>query len=112
MILYFNPDCSKCHEAVDLLQQNSCEFSIRNYLTDPPSVNELKELITKLKCSPVDLVRKKEPLFEEKYRSKTLTDEQWLNVLSENPVLIERPILINHNMAIIGRPPQLVLNIV
>lgn len=112
MIIYFNPDCSKCNEAVDLLQQNSCEFTIRNYLTDPPSVEELKELLSKLKAKPIDIVRIKEPLYEVKYAHMHLNDEELLKILSENPILIERPILIHKNQAIIGRPPQLLLNII
>lgn len=112
MIIYFNPDCSKCNEAVYLLKQNSCEFTLRNYLIDPPSVSELKELLSKLKCKPLDITRKKEPLFEEEYADKTLSDDEWIKVLSENPILIERPIVINNDKAIIGRPPQLVLNLI
>src|SRR5436853_498463 len=76
------------------------------------SIDELKKLITKLKCKPLDIVRKKEPLFEQNYAGKTLSDEEWIKVLSKNPILIERPIVINGNQAIIGRPPQLVLNII
>ncbi len=111
MIIYFNPDCSKCNQALDLLKQNNCEFTIRNYITHPPSVEELKGLLDKLKCKAIDIVRKKEALYEEKYASKHLNDEEWLQILSEHPILIERPIVINNNKAIIGRPPQLVLNI-
>jgi arsenate reductase (glutaredoxin) len=112
MIIYFNPDCSKCNEALDLLKQNHCELNIRNYLTDPPSVEELRELISKLKCKPIDIVRKKEALYEEKYANKELSDEEWLRILSQHPILIERPIVINGNKAIIGRPPQLVLDLI
>ncbi|MDZ4663930.1 MAG: ArsC/Spx/MgsR family protein [Bacteroidota bacterium] len=111
MIIYFNPDCSRCNQAVDLLKQNNCEFTIRNYLTHPPSVEELKELLQKLKCKPIDVVRKTESLYQEKYATTQLTDEVWLQILSRHPILIERPIVINHTNAIIGRPPQLILNI-
>jgi arsenate reductase len=111
MIIYFNPDCSKCNEALDLLKENNCEFSIRNYLTHPPSLEELKELLAKLKCDPIDIVRKKEPLYEHNYASKQWSDQEWLNILSKHPVLIERPIVINKNKAIIGRPPTLVLKV-
>ncbi|MBK6522897.1 MAG: arsenate reductase family protein [Sphingobacteriaceae bacterium] len=112
MIIYYNPDCSKCNEAFDLLKQNNCEFTIRNYLSHPPSVEELKELLDKLKCKPIDIVRKKESLYQQLYAYKQFNDQEWLNILSQHPVLIERPIVINNNKAIIGRPPQLVLNII
>jgi len=111
MIIYYNPDCSKCNEALDLLKQNNCEFTIRNYLSHPPTLTELKELVTKLQCKAIDIVRKKEALYQENYASKLLSDEEWLHVLSTHPILIERPIVINGNKAIIGRPPALVLEI-
>lgn len=112
MIIYFNPDCSKCNEALDLLKQSNCELNIRNYLAEPPTPTELKELLHKLQCEPLDIIRKKEPLFIEKYERKSFSNEEWLKILSENPILIERPIVINGNKAIIGRPPQLVLEII
>jgi arsenate reductase len=112
MIIYFNPDCSKCNEALDVLKQNHCELTIRNYLTEPPTSSELKELLKKLNCKVTDIVRKKEPLFIEKFEGKNFNDEEWFDILSTNPILIERPIVINGNKAIIGRPPQLVLDII
>ncbi|MCE3260503.1 MAG: arsenate reductase [Bacteroidetes bacterium] len=111
MVLYFNPDCSKCNEAKDLLEKNNCELEIRNYLDRPPSVKELKDLLNKLNCNAIDLVRKKEELYIRKYENQYLSEDEWLVILSENPVLIERPILIDKEKAIIGRPPVLVLDL-
>ncbi|MCE3226731.1 MAG: arsenate reductase [Bacteroidetes bacterium] len=111
MILYFNPECSKCNEAKDLLERNNCELQIRNYLEFPPSEKELKELLKKLNCNAIDLVRKKERLYIEKYEGQYLCEDDWIKILSENPVLIERPILIDTEKAIIGRPPVLVLDL-
>ena len=112
MIIYFNPNCSTCNEALDLLQQNNCEFTIRNYLSHPPTLTELNELVTKLQCKPIDIVRKKEALYQENYASKQFSDEEWIEILSSHPILIERPIVINGNKAIIGRPPRLVLDVI
>ena len=112
MILYFNPECSKCGEALELLKNNSCEVQIRNYLTDPPSIAELEDLIKKLRCKVTDIIRTKEELFQTEYAGKSLADKEWFRILSENPVLIERPILLSGNRAIIGRPPRLVLELV
>jgi len=112
MILYFNPECSKCNEALDLLKGNSCEVEIRNYLSQPLSIAELKEVVSKLGCRVTDIIRTKEPLYIEKFGDKNLTDEDWFKILSEHPVLIERPILISGSKAIIGRPPKLVLDLV
>ncbi|HOZ88239.1 MAG TPA: arsenate reductase family protein [Bacteroidia bacterium] len=112
MIIYYNPDCSKCREAHEILEKNNCNIQIRNYLVDPPTEKELKELIEKLGCKAIDIVRKSEPLFTERFHDKDLTDTEWLKVLSENPVLIERPIVIDGQRAILGRPPSLVLQLV
>src|SRR5262245_50254186 len=111
MVLYFNPECSKCNEALDLLKSNSCEVEIRNYLNQPPSVSELRELVSKLGCKVTDIIRTKEPLFQDNYTGGDLSDEKWLEVLSKHPILIERPILISGNKAIVGRPPKLVLDL-
>jgi arsenate reductase (glutaredoxin) len=112
MIVYHNPRCSKSREAVELLNGMKCEFQIREYLKEHPSVKELKALVSKLACKPFDLVRKKEKLYLEEYADKKITDAQWYKILSENPILIERPIVIGDTKAVIGRPPELVLDLV
>jgi arsenate reductase (glutaredoxin) len=112
MIIYHNPRCSKCREALDLLNENKCDIEIREYLKEPPSRKELKELVKKLNVKPEDIVRKSEPLYKEEYKDKKITGTQWLKILSENPILIERPIVIDGEKAVIGRPPVLVLDLV
>jgi arsenate reductase len=111
MIIYYNPRCSKCREAVDLLNENNCEFEVRDYLKDPPAKKEIKELLTKLKCKPIDIIRKKESIFIEKYLGKKLSDAKLIDAIIKYPILIERPIIINGSKAIIGRPPQLIVDI-
>jgi arsenate reductase len=110
MILYYNPRCSKCREAAGILEGQSCDFEIREYLKDPPTVKELREIVQKLGCKPQDLVRKSEPLYKEKYEGKKITGPGWLKILAENPILIERPIVITDEKAIIGRPPSLIVD--
>jgi arsenate reductase len=112
MIIYYNPRCGKCREALSLLKEENCEVEIREYLKEPPDKKELKALVQKLKCKPFDLVRRSEPLYIEKFKDKKLTDAQWLKALSENPILIERPIVIDGENAVVGRPPVLVLDLV
>lgn len=111
MIIYYNPECSKCNAILGLLQENNCAFEIREYLKQPPTVDELRELVAKLRVAPFDLVRKTEPHYLNELQNRELSDEQWLQVLSENPVLIERPIVIDGEKAIIGRPPVMVLEL-
>lgn len=112
MLIYYNPECSKCQSALDLLHQANCSVEIRNYLTQPPSVEELKELTQRLGCHPADLTRKKEPLFLQNFEGKLASEADWLHMLAANPLLIERPILIDGEQAIIGRPPERVLQLV
>lgn len=112
MIIYYNARCSKCREAINLLVDANCEFEIREYLKVPPTKTEIKELLQKLNCNPIDIIRKNEPLFIEKFKDKKISKTQWIQLLSENPILIERPVVIDGNKAIIGRPPVLVLDFV
>ena len=78
MVIYYNPDCSKCREAISLLEEKNCSFEIREYLKDPPSENELKELLQKLGCKASDIVRKSEPLYLERYEGKNISEAEWL----------------------------------
>jgi arsenate reductase len=109
--LFYNPRCSKCRDAYDILNGQGCEIEIIEYLKDTPTEKELKEVLKKLGLKPFDLLRKKEPLYVEKYKDKQLTDAQWLKVMCENPILIERPIAIYGNKAVICRPTERVVEI-
>jgi arsenate reductase len=111
MIVYYNPKCSKCREAKDLLENAGCEFTLREYLKEPPTQKELRDLIKKLGCKPFDLVRTKELLYKEEFDGKKMTSAQWIKALADNPILIERPIVIAGDKALVGRPPSLVLDL-
>ena len=88
MIIYHNPRCSKSREAMDVLTKNKCEFEVREYLKQPPTKKELKELLAKIGCKPFDLVRKKEELFLKKFNNKKFTDAEWIQILTEHLSLI------------------------
>ncbi len=111
MKIYNNPSCSKCVATIGILKENNIQPKIINYLETPPSKKELKEIIQLLGISPLDLIRKKETIFQKKYADKKLSDQEWLEVMTLHPILIERPIIINGNKAVIGRPPVKVLDI-
>jgi arsenate reductase len=111
MIIYHKSNCNTSIEALRLLRKSKCEFEIRKYLKDPPTEKELKELVRKLGCKPFDIVRQKESLFKEKYAGKKLSAAKWIKILSQNPILIERPIVMDNEKAVVGRPPLLVLNL-
>jgi arsenate reductase len=110
--IYHNPRCSKSRSALALLQDRGVEPTIIEYLQTPPDRAELRALIAKLGIAPEQLVRKGEGVYRERFKGRTLTDEQWLEALAENPILIERPIVVKGDRAVIGRPPERVLEIV
>lgn len=110
--LYYNPRCAKCREALCLLEEKGIEPEIKEYLKTPPSENELKDVLKKLGIKPIELIRTKEPLYIEKYKGKKYSDAEWVQILCNNPVLIERPIAIEGNKAIIGRPPEKIRSLI
>lgn len=109
--IYFNPGCSKCQMALQMLNEEGEPYEAVNYLEHPPSPGELKGLTDYLGIKPEELVRKKEPLFEREFAGKTFTDSEWLELMSANPVLIERPIVIKDGKAVIGRTPEKILTL-
>lgn len=109
--LYHNPRCSKSREALHLLEAKGETLEIIKYLENPPSYQELKQVIELLGIKPIDLVRKQEDIWKEKFKDIKLTDEEIITAMVENPKLIERPIAINGTHAVIGRPPEKVLSI-
>lgn len=104
--IYHNPRCRKSREGLQILEQSGKEFEVRKYLEDIPSKDELRDILNCLGITAENLVRKNEPIWKEKYRNRLLTDEDILNAMIENPKLIERPIVIKNNKAIIGRPTE------
>jgi arsenate reductase len=103
LTIYHNSSCSKSRTALKTLTQGDEEFQIINYLEDVPSVDELKTLLHKLGCKPHDLIRTTEKVYQEKYKGKELTDEEWIIAMHENPILIQRPIVVNGDKAVIAR---------
>lgn len=97
---------------MQLLHDTGVEPEIRLYLHDPLNARELSQLIKKLKIKPVDLVRKEEPVYKDEYKGLELNDQQWIEAMVAHPKLIQRPIGIVGDRAVVGRPPELVLNLV
>lgn len=112
LMLYHNPRCSKSRGALELLEARGLQPNVRRYLETPPSAAELKELLGKLGISARQLLR----TGEEEYQtlglaSPALSEDQLIEAMVAHPRLIERPILINGDKAVIGRPPEKVLEI-
>ncbi len=102
--IYHNPRCAKSREGLLLLEKSGKEFEIIKYLENVPSKEELKQIISLLGISPDQLLRKNEAIWKEKYKGRTLSDEEIIEAMIAHPSLIERPIVINGNKAAIGRP--------
>lgn len=112
--LYYNPRCSKCRATLKILEDRGIVSEVIEYLNEVPTLSELDDLCKKLGVEPRQIIRTKEKCFQELGVSLNdpLSRDQWLKILSENPILIERPIFIRGNKAVIGRPPERVLEII
>ena len=110
--IYHNPRCSKSRQGLEILENSGKEFETVKYLDTIPSEEELKEIINLLNISPIDLVRKNEKNWKEEYKGKELSDAEIIKAMVENPKLIERPIVINGNKAVVGRPPENIKEII
>ena len=109
--IYHNSRCSKSREGLQILAESGKDFEVIEYMKDKVSVEELKNLIEKLKIQPIDLVRKNETIWKENFKGKELSDQEILGAMVEFPNLIERPIVIHNGKAVIGRPPSLIKDI-
>jgi arsenate reductase len=106
--IYHNPRCGKSRNCLAFIEQSNQDFEIIPYLTQTPTFEQLKTLLGQLNLEPIQLVRTKEKIWIENFKGKTLTDEQIIYAMVENPILIERPIVVKDGKAIIGRDPELV----
>ena len=109
--IYHNPRCSKSREALALLHGRGLTPRIVKYLDTPPTAAELAAIVGKLGIRPEQLVRKGEAIFKSKYAGRTLTDSEWIAAMVDDPILIERPIVVTGTRALIGRPPSSVLTL-
>lgn len=107
--IYHNPRCGKSRNCLLVLNEANKEIEIINYLNTPPTAAELEALLQKLNLTPIQLVRQKEQIWIENYKGKSLTDNEIIQAMAENPILIERPIVVNGDKAIIGRDLEKVI---
>lgn len=110
--IYHNNRCSKSRCGLEILEKSGKPFEIVKYLDDTLSAKALKEIIALLNIKPIDLVRKNEAIWKENFKNKSLTDAEIVKAMVDTPKLIERPIVINGKKAVIGRPPELILDII
>lgn len=106
MKIYHNNRCSTSRKTLAIIEEAGESPEIVEYLKTPPSEAELKDILEKLGMKAEEIVRKKETLYKEEYKDKKLTNAQWIKVLAKNPILIERPIVVRADKAVVGRPPE------
>ena len=109
--IYHNPRCSKSRQCLAILEDKKEDLQIIKYLDTTFSKQELTEVIHLLGIQPIDLVRKNEAIWKQEFKGKDITDQKLVQIMCEYPKLIERPIVIKNNKAIIGRPPEKVIDI-
>jgi arsenate reductase len=109
--IYHNPRCTKSRETLKLLEDNHIQPQIVEYLTELPTKAELKAILKLLGISAFELLRKNEDIYKTAFKGKDLSEEEWIDAMLTHPKLIERPIVINGKKAVIGRPPERVLEI-
>ncbi len=106
MKIYHNPRCRKSRETLQRIEDAGKHPDIIKYLETPPTAKELEDILRKLNLRAPELIRKGESIYKEQYKGKDLPEKQWIQAMVENPKLIERPIVVDGDRAIIGRPPE------
>lgn len=106
MKIYHNPRCTKSRETLALIRAEGIEPEIIEYLKKTPDTAELKDILMKLHLKPADILRKGEAIYKEIIKGKAFGEEELIQIMIENPKLIERPIVIRGNKAVLGRPPE------
>lgn len=106
--IYHNPRCRKSREGLAYLQEKGVEFETVLYLQDTPDKGELQEILDALGITPMELIRKNEAVWKSAFKGKELSDAQLIEAMAAHPKLIERPVVINGNKAVIARPASLI----
>lgn len=108
--IYHNPRCRKSREALQYLEETKQSFDIINYIDKRLSKAEIEQLLKELCYQPEELIRKNEAIWKEQFKGKDLSVDELVSALSENPKLIERPIISNGKSAVIARPLDKLIN--
>lgn len=115
MEIWFNPSCSKCRTAKSILDEAGAEYTVRRYLDDPPTTHELEDLLKRLNLDPWDIVRNGEEAYKRLELKSWPRDAanriRWIQVLVENPKLIQRPIITVADRAVVARTDEAVRSV-
>lgn len=110
--IYHNPRCGKSRDCLAFLETSDKKFEIIKYLETPLTFNELEEIIRKLKINPIELIRKNETIWKENFKGKELTDSEIIQTMVDYAILMERPIVVYNDKAIIARPLEKINEII
>lgn len=110
--IYHNPRCSKSRQTLQLLEERNLDIEVVEYLKTPPDEKTLREILKQLGLKPRQLMRTKEDIYKElNLDNESLSDEQLIQAMVNNPKLIERPIVVKNGKVALGRPPENVISI-
>lgn len=109
--IYHNPRCQKSRLGVKALEESGQAFTIVKYLETPLTVKQLKTIVQQLGLSPLELVRTQEAIWKSNFKGKVLSDEEIIQAMITHPKLMERPIVVNGDKAVIGRPTERILDL-
>ena len=104
--VYHNPRCTKSRNSLAYLDEKGVSYDVHLYLQDSLTNKEFKQILIKLGMKPQELLRKNEAIFKEQFKGKELTDDQWIEAMIESPKLMERPIVVKGNRAVVARPTE------
>ena len=104
--IYHNPRCKKSREGLQYLQAKGVQFEIIEYLKKPLTEKEIQELLMLLNKKPQEIIRTQEEIYKNEYKNLQLTDNEWIKIISKNPILLQRPIVAKKHKAVIRQPPQ------
>lgn len=110
--IYHNARCKKSREGLELLNESGEDFEIREYLKEPVSEEELSNLLDKLGMAPIELIRTEEKIWKEDFKGRDLSDKELIRIMTENPKLIQRPIVVRNNEAVVGRPASRISDLI
>lgn len=104
--IYHNPRCKKSRAGLQYLQEKTQDINIIEYLKKPVTFDTLKDLLVRLNKKPHDLIRTQESMYKKNFKGKNFNDDEWIQIMTENPKLIKRPIVVKGNKAVWGDPPE------
>ena len=109
--IWHNNRCSKSRDSLSYLQENNQNTTVFEYLKTSPTLEDINHVLEKLQIPAEELIRKGEEVYKSNFKDKKFSEEEWRKILVQHPVLIERPIVIRGNQAVIGRPLEKVIDL-